>query len=68
MTFDFSTQSATSADRKRFKSMEKDDQKNQPETQDAEKGHGLRNILKIIFLVSVLAGAWFLLDRLINGK
>jgi hypothetical protein len=48
--------------------MEKDDQKTQPETQDAEKGHGLRNILKIIFLVSVLAGAWFLLDRLINGK
>jgi hypothetical protein len=47
--------------------MKKDDQKTQPDTQD-DKRHGLRNILKIIFLVSVLVGAWFLLDRLINGK
>jgi hypothetical protein len=33
-----------------------------------EKSSGLVNILKLIFLVAVLIGAWFLLDWLINGK
>jgi hypothetical protein len=36
--------------------------------QDPEEGHGLLNILKMIFLIAALAGAWFLLDWLINGK
>jgi hypothetical protein len=36
--------------------------------QESEKSHGLLNILKIIFLVAVLVGAWFVLDRLISGK
>jgi hypothetical protein len=34
----------------------------------AEKSHGLSNILRMIILVAVLAGAWFLLDWLINGR
>ncbi len=36
--------------------------------QDTDTNHGLLNILKIIFLIAVLAGAWFVLDWLINGK
>ena len=36
--------------------------------QEPEQGHGLLNIMKRLFLVAVLAGAWFLLDWLINGK
>jgi hypothetical protein len=39
-----------------------------PGPQDPGEGHGLANVLKLILLVSILAGAWFLLDRLINGK
>ena len=46
--------------------MEKENQ-TPPEPQDDEKSHGLLNILKLIFLVVVLVGAWFLLDWLING-
>ncbi len=48
-------------------SMEKNRQAS-PEPQDSEKSHGLPNIMKMIILVAVLVGAWFLLDRLINGK
>jgi len=33
-----------------------------------EKDPGYRNVLSWIFLIAVLVGAWFLLDRLINGK
>jgi len=47
--------------------MKKDNQA-QSEQQDPEKSHGLLNILKIIILVLVLVGAWYLLDWLINGK
>jgi hypothetical protein len=36
--------------------------------QDPEESHGFLNIMKVLFLVAVLAGAWFLLDWLINGK
>jgi hypothetical protein len=36
--------------------------------QDAEKSHGLANIVRMIILFAVLVGAWFLLDRLISGK
>jgi len=35
---------------------------------DSEKDHGLLNILKMVIFVAILVGAWFLLDRLINGK
>jgi hypothetical protein len=41
---------------------------NQNEPQGPEKSQGLMNILKLIILVAVLAGTWFLLDWLINGK
>lgn len=44
------------------------DRQTQSEPHDPEEGHGLWNILKLIFLVAVLVGAWFLLDRLISGK
>jgi len=44
------------------------DIQSQPDPQDPEKGHGLQNILKLILLVAVLVGAWFLLDWLISGK
>jgi hypothetical protein len=47
--------------------MEKDTQ-TPPGPQRPEEGQGLLNIMKLIFLVAVLAGAWFLLDWLINGK
>jgi hypothetical protein len=40
----------------------------QKESRDPEKSQGLMNLLKLIILVAVLAGAWFLLDWLINGK
>jgi len=36
--------------------------------QDSDTSHGLLNILKIIFLIAVLAGAWIVLDWLISGK
>jgi hypothetical protein len=35
---------------------------------ELEKSHGFLNILKMIILISILVGAWFLLDWLINGK
>jgi hypothetical protein len=35
--------------------------------QNPEKDPGFRNIAKGIFLIAVLAGAWFVLDWLING-
>lgn len=45
--------------------------KNNNRTPSGEQGpqqsHGLLNIMKIILLVSVLVGAWFLLDWIING-
>jgi hypothetical protein len=37
------------------------------DSQDPEKDPGFRNIAKWIFLIAVLAAAWFLLDWLING-
>jgi hypothetical protein len=40
----------------------------QSEPPGPEKSQGLMNLLRLIFLVAVLAGAWFLLDWLINGK
>ncbi len=39
-----------------------------PDSQEPEKSQGLQNIMKWIFLLAVLTGAWFLLDWLINGK
>ena len=33
-----------------------------------EEGSAWQNIGKLLFLIAVLVGAWFLLDRLINGK
>jgi hypothetical protein len=47
--------------------MEKNNQ-TPSDSQDSKKSHGLLNILKLIILVTVLIGAWFLLDRLISGK
>ncbi len=47
--------------------MEKSTQSS-PGPQEPEKGHGLENILKVVLLVAILVGAWFLLDRLITGK
>jgi hypothetical protein len=47
--------------------VEKDNQR-PSEPQEPEKSHGLSNILRMIILVAGLAGAWFLLDWLINGK
>jgi hypothetical protein len=47
--------------------VEKDNQ-HPSEPQEPEKSHGLSNILRMIILVAGLAGAWFLLDWLINGK
>jgi hypothetical protein len=44
------------------------DNKSPSKPQDLEKSHGLSNILRLIILVAGLAGAWFLLDWLINGK
>lgn len=41
--------------------------KNKP-PQDPEKSHGLTNIMRMIILLAVLVGAWFLLDKLISGK
>lgn len=44
------------------------DNKTPSDSQDPEKSHGFLNILKLVFLVAVLVGAWFLLDWLISGK
>jgi len=38
------------------------------DSQDPERSRGLLNILKVIILIAVLVGAWFLLDWLISGK
>jgi hypothetical protein len=38
------------------------------DTGSPEQSRGLFNVLKLLFLVAVLIGAWFLLDWLINGK
>jgi len=43
-------------------------QQAQSDVRDPEKSHGLLNIFKIIILVLILIGAWFLLDWLISGK
>jgi hypothetical protein len=40
----------------------------QNEPQDPQESQGLSNILRLIILVALLVGAWFLLDWLINGK
>ena len=47
--------------------MEKNNQTSS-DSQNPEKNPGYRNVLKLIILIVVLVGAWFLLDRLINGK
>jgi hypothetical protein len=41
---------------------------NRSDSQDPERSRGLLNILKVIILIAVLVGAWFLLDWLINGR
>jgi hypothetical protein len=38
------------------------------DSQNPEKDPGYRNVLKLIILIVVLVGAWFMLERLINGK
>jgi hypothetical protein len=48
--------------------MMKKDKRNSSAPQDPEKGRGFLNIMKMIILVAVLVGAWFLLDWLISGK
>jgi hypothetical protein len=47
--------------------MDKNRQASQ-EPKDQEESHGLMNILKLIFLIAVLVGAWFLLDHLMSGN
>jgi hypothetical protein len=47
--------------------MEKNNQ-TRSDSQDPGRGRGLLNILKVIILIAVLVGAWFLLDWLISGK
>lgn len=42
--------------------------KTSSDSQNPEKDPGCRNILKLIILIAVLVGAWFLLEQLINGK
>ena len=44
----------------------KKDNRNPYEPQDPEKSHGFLNILKMIILIAIRAGAWFLLDWLMN--
>jgi hypothetical protein len=39
-----------------------------PSGQDPGESSPFVNVMKWIFLVAVLVGAWFLLDRLINGN
>lgn len=36
--------------------------------QKPEKDPGYRNVLKLIILIVVLVGAWYLLEWLIDGK
>jgi hypothetical protein len=38
------------------------------DSQNPEKDPGCRNVLKLIILIVILAGAWYLLEWLINGK
>ncbi|HSB34540.1 MAG TPA: hypothetical protein VLG39_08805 [Nitrospirota bacterium] len=38
------------------------------DSQKTEKDPGYRNVLKLIILIVVLVGAWYLLEWLINGK
>ncbi|HET7317877.1 MAG TPA: hypothetical protein VFK23_01955 [Nitrospirota bacterium] len=38
------------------------------DSQKPEKDPGYRNVLKLIILIVVLVGAWYLLEWLINGK
>jgi hypothetical protein len=40
----------------------------QSDPQDSEQDPGFRNVWKLLILVAVLVGAWFLLDWMINGK
>jgi hypothetical protein len=47
--------------------MEKNNQTSS-DSQNPEKDPGYGNILKLIILIAVLVGAWFLLEQLINGK
>jgi hypothetical protein len=47
--------------------MEKNNQ-TQSDSQDPDRSRGLQNILKVIILIAVLVGAWFLLEWLISGK
>ena len=48
--------------------MEKNNRTPSDPQDSEEQGHGLLNILKMLIFVAILVGAWFLLDRLINGK
>jgi hypothetical protein len=47
--------------------MDKNRQASQ-EQKDPEESHGFMNILKLILLLAVLVGAWFLLDHLMSGN
>ncbi|HEX9113565.1 MAG TPA: hypothetical protein VF888_04380 [Nitrospirota bacterium] len=38
------------------------------DSQKPEKDPGYRNVLKLIILIVVLIGSWYLLEWLINGK
>ena len=38
------------------------------DSQKPEKDPGYRNVLRLIILIAVLVGAWYLLEWLINGK
>lgn len=48
--------------------MKKDSQKVPEKTEELEHGSAWLIIGKIVFLLAVLAAAWFVLDWLISGK
>jgi hypothetical protein len=50
------------------KQMTKKDDQIPSGPQDPETSHGLLNIMKMLILIAILVGAWFLLDWLISGK
>lgn len=48
--------------------MKKDAQAGPEKTEEPEHGSAWRNIGKIVFLITVLVAAWFVMDWLMGGK